>query len=224
MTAPNGDPGSAGQGSDPQGGTGAPVDATGQPQSGQQTGIGTEDGAQGQQQPTKSVAELQAELEATRRRMTAADQNSAKYQAELKKLQDAQLSEQDKLKRDFADAQETITKLQEENKRLRVENHFVTDSTYNWHDPHAALKLANLSDVKFDDAGKPSGLTEAMKAVAEAHPFLLKPKEEGGSGGTPPAPPAGSTGVNGRPGNQPNGPDRSALEKRFPAMRGRVSS
>jgi hypothetical protein len=222
MTAPTGEPGSAGSDPNAQGGTGTPGTdpATGQaPQSGQPpTSPEPTTG-----QPAKTAAELQAELEATRRRMQAADQNNAKLQADLKKLQDAQLSEQDRLKRDHEEATKRIAALEEENHRLRLQNSFVTDKTYDWHDPQAALKLADLSEVKVDEKGVVTGLKEAIKAVADANPWMLKPKDDGGSGGSQ-QPPAGSTGATGTPGRQPTGPDRTALEKRFPAMRGRVSS
>jgi hypothetical protein len=153
--------------------------------------------------------------------MQAADANSAKYQADLKKLQDAQLSEAEKLKRDFEETQKLVAQLKEENKMLRLHNSFVTDKTYTWHDPQAALKLANLTEVKISDDGVVTGLKEALKSVAEANPWMLKPAEDGG--GTQP-PPTGATGASGTPGRQPQGASRADLEKRWPAMRGRVSS
>jgi hypothetical protein len=218
MTTPVGDPGSVGSDPNAKGGTGTPGTdpATGQPPQSGQPPTSPEPTTG---QPVKTAAELQAELEATRRRMQAADQNNAKLQSDLKKLQDAQLSEQERLKRDHEEATKRIAELQELNKMLRLQNSFVTDKTYDWHDPQAALRLADLSEVKIDDNGVVTGLKDAIKAVAEANPWMLKPKEDGG---TPPLP-AGATGASGTPGRQPAGPDRAALEKRFPAMRGRVT-
>jgi hypothetical protein len=64
-----------------------------------------------------------------------------------------------------------------ENKSLMLENAFLKASGYDWVDPEAALKLADLTKVEFE-GGKAHGLESALSALAKAKPFLLKPKAD----------------------------------------------
>jgi hypothetical protein len=173
----------------------------------------------------KTAEQLQAELDAALRRMQAADQNNAKSQAELKKLQDAQLSEQEKMKRDLAEAQQKLAEREAAIQQERIKNAFVTDNTYDWHNPTAALKLADLSGVEIKDDGSVTGLKDALKAIADANPWMIKPK----TGSTPPpgdaaaAGSGGATGVGGRGNGSASGADKAGIEKRFPQLKGRIS-
>lgn len=207
MTLPI-DPGSAGQDPTAQGGTGSgepidpaqPADPPADPQG-------------------KTAAQLEAELAATRNRMQAADRNNAALQAKLKLIEDANLSETEKLKRDFEAMKAEKEALEQRERELRIEQAFVTDNTYSWHNPRAALKLADLSDLEIDDKGTVKGLKEALKAVADANPWMIKTAESA------PAGPTGSTGVAGQGtgGAAKGDPTKADLEKKFPALRGRVS-
>lgn len=205
---PNAQSGAGAPGTDPSG-TGAPAGAD----TSQQTNLA----------PPKTAEQLQAELDAALRRMQAADQNNSKTQAELKKLQDAQLSEADKTKRDLEQAQAEQARLKEELKQTRIQNAFVTDNTYQWHDPRAALKLADLSSVEIKDDGTVTGLKDALKSVADANPWMLKPKEGGPAAGDAAAAKGSATGVGGAGGNTASGADKAGLEKKFPQLKGRVS-
>jgi len=97
----------------------------------------------------------------------------------------------------------------------------VVDNTYSWHNPAAALKLADLSAVEIAEDGTVKNLKDALKAVADANPWMLKPKD-----GTPPpgdAAAGGTTGVGGRGNGSASGADKAGIEKRFPQLKGRVS-
>lgn len=65
----------------------------------------------------------------------------------------------------------------EQVKLLRIDNAFLT-SDIAWVDPEAALKLADLSEVEIKEDGTVKGLVEALSALAEKKPFLVKPKDE----------------------------------------------
>lgn len=203
--------GGAQSGTDP--GTPPPTD------SGTQSGdTGTPTGGQ---PPAKTLAEVQAELDATIRRMQAADRNNSAAQVELKKFQDAQLTEQDRAKRDLAEAQAEREKLAAEKEALEIKVAFLADTTYKWKNPDHALRLIDLSDVKMDK-GKLTGLKEAMKGLADEAKYLLADTSagDGNTGGTPP-PPAGSTVpmTGGQGGN--GSPNAASLAKDFPALRTR---
>jgi hypothetical protein len=143
----------------------------------------------------------------------------------LKALQDAALSEEEKRKRDLEAATEQLKAKDDEIKGLKLERAFLKDNTHEWHNPDAALKLVDLSNVAIGDDGKTTGLKEALEALAKTHPYLVKPKAtEGETGAGASAAPAGVTGVAGQgsAGGQGN-QARAGLEKRFPALKGRTS-
>jgi hypothetical protein len=172
----------------------------------------------------KTAEQLQAELDAALRRMQAADSNNAKTQAELKKMQDAQLSEAEKTKRDLEAAQKALAERDEAIKQERIKNAFVTDNTYEWHNPNAALKLADLSGVEIADDGTVKNLKDALKAVADANPWMLKPKSgTTTTTGDAASSTTGTTGVGGRGNGSASGADKAGIEKRFPQLKGRVS-
>lgn len=167
----------------------------------------------------------EADFAALRNQLSAADKAREAAQREAKTLKDAQLSEGEKTKQDLEEAKKVLQQKEEENKLLRLQNAFVTDNTYDWHDPKAALKLADLSAVTVDEEGTVKGLKEALKKVADSNPWMIKPK----SGETAPAGEtgsavAGSTGVSGQgTGAGRSGGEKGSLEKRFPQLRGRTS-
>lgn len=219
MTMPAGDGAQSGADSGQSAAAPNAVDSTGQTA---QSGGDTQGTTAPPNPAAKTAEQLQAELDAVLRRMQAADSNNAKTQAELKRLQDEKLSEQDKLKRDLEEAQKALADRETAIKQERIKNAFVTDNTYEWHNPNAALKLADLSGVEIADDGTVKGLKEALKAVADANPWMLKPK----AGTTPPeggAPAGGTTGVGGRGNGSASGADKAGIEKRFPQLKGRVS-
>lgn len=70
-------------------------------------------------------------------------------------------------------------KLVAENTRLRLENAFLTENGFDWVDPKAALRLADLDSVEIDEkTGKVVGLNSALTKLAKDSPYLLKPKAD----------------------------------------------
>lgn len=195
---------------DPNTGTGA--------QSGDNAG-GT--GQQGTGSPSMTLEQALVELEKQQRRANAADQNQAKLQGDLKKYQDAQMSEQEKVKRDLEEANKAREQLAREKQDLELRIAFLSDTTYEWKNPEHALRLIDLSGVEVKD-GKITGLKEAAKALAEQNKYLLAEKgtEDGNNGGQQ-SPPTGSTVpmTGQQPGNA--AASKSAMAKQFPALRTR---
>jgi hypothetical protein len=215
MTMPTG----TGQQSDPaqpqQSGTGepqAPTGTTAEPTpSGQQSGTTPEPAQQSSQ-----------DLEALKQKLSLSDRRAQQAEEKLRELERAQLSEADRIKADLEAAKAERAKLEADLRNEKINNAFLTDNTYDWHDPRAALRLADLSGVEIKDNGTVTGLKEAIKAVADANPWMLKPAAtDDGKGGTGKP---GVTGVAGSSTNNSTNADRAGLEKRFPQLRGRVST
>lgn len=215
MTSP--DPG-AQSGTDPNAQSGDSGNGQGDPSNQDPTQGGqSADPGQGQQsEPPATVT--RAEYDALMNRMRAADQNKAKAENELRQLRDKDLPELQKAQRDLTEAQERATKAEADLRSARLENAFLSDNKYEWHNPKTALKNADLSKVEVLDDGTVTGLTAALDALAKSDPYLIKTAKADET-------PKGSTGAPGTGGRQPDGkPDTKALANRFPALRTRTGS
>lgn len=175
---------------------------------------GAQSGAEGTQTQTE-VERLAAQLEAQRARTQAADKRAAEHEAALKQLRDKDLPEQQKLTRDLQAAQKTVEDLTATNGKISIENAFLRDNTHSWHNPEAALKLVDMSQVEIQADGSVTGMKDALKALAAAHPYLVKTET------TEPAKP-GSTAPGNNGGSTTTAPDLKRLAARFPTMNTRV--
>lgn len=208
-------------GTDPaQSGTGT---GTGAENGGTGTGTGTDDtgsaGASGAKETPPTGQYTEAEMEAVRNRMRAADQRAAQHEAELKQLRDKDLPELEKLNRDFAEVTKERDKLKADNSSIRLENEFLKNNKFKWKNAAAALKLADLSKVEIHEDGTVTGLTAALDGLAKTDPYLLDKSEEE----TPLPETKGSTGVpgtNGRNAGQ-TGSNLKGMAARMPALRSR---
>jgi hypothetical protein len=75
------------------------------------------------------------------------------------------------------DLEQTVEAQKGSIRKLRIDNAFLTQSDVEWHDPEAALALVDLSEVEIKDDGSVKGLKEALAALAEKKPYLVKQKE-----------------------------------------------
>lgn len=194
------------------------------------TGTGTDDGTgtgapsgapdTGQQTPPPAMVS-QAEYDALRRQLSAADQKRATAEADLKQIRDKDLPALEKATRDLAEAEKARDEALSALKQTRLENAFVTDNKYKWKNPRTALKLADLSKVEVDDDGTVRNLTAALDALAKAEPYLLEDTNSDGDGdgdnnGK------GSTGAPGSGGRQTDTKaDAKKFAARIPALRTR---
>ena len=96
-----------------------------------------------------------------------------------------------------------------------------------WEEPIADLEAAwdhargFLELVKVNDSGEVSGMEEALDKLVGRYPYLLDDEEEDGS---PPPRSSGprNSGRTPRP-KPPGDPGKSALQKRFPALKGETA-
>jgi len=150
----------------------------------------------------------------------ALKQQNEELQAKLKKFEDADKGELEKLQGDHATVTAERDKLAEENQQLLIQNAFLMDNKHKWENPKAALRLADLSEVEIDDEGNVTGLREALDKLAKSDAYLLKKSsdddddddDDKGKGG-----PVGQP-VGGRQ-KQKGNPDREKLLSKYPALR-----
>jgi hypothetical protein len=158
-----------------------------------------------------------AEYEALQRRMQAADQRAAALEAEKRKLEDKDKDEKTKAEERAQELQTALEAAQEAIQSLRLENAFLRDSNFTWHDPSDVLRFVRDDDrVTIDDKGEVQGLEAALKSLAEKKPYLVKKdvKDE-----EPPGP-SGSPQGSGR-GKDTSKPERGKLLQDYPQLRGR---
>lgn len=198
----------AGAGGEPNAGNNPDPNAAGQ-------------GGQSATEPTPPAGTTvsQADFDALKRQLQAADQGRA---AAEKKIQDAErlkLDETARLKLELQEAQAETEKAKLETKEQAVKLAFMADVTYEWKNPATALRVVDLSKVTIGEDGKVEGMKAALDALAKSDPYLLKDKESGEADPTP-----GSTGVPANNGRNAGATNRTDLEKKFPALRGRVAN
>jgi len=131
---------------------------------------------------------LAVELEKTRAALKAANAESAARRKKLEAFEafDDELSRvKAELAQAKADAEQTKAAARAAAIRHAVE---LAAGNLNFQDPADALTLADLTAVQVDDAGAVTGAAEAVKALAEKRPYLLKPA--GDALGTPRRTPA----------------------------------
>ena len=151
-----------------------------------------------------------------RAQLKDAKQREADLAAKLKEYEDKDKTDVDRATGEAAELKKTNEALAGTNRKLALQLAFSIDRKYDWHDGAAALRLLDLDGVEIDDDGEVTGMSEAIKSLATKHPYLVKPKDDGGPG-------SGSTGSgqppNGRKTKQ--GTQREVLEKKYSALRNR---
>lgn len=193
-------------------------EGTGSSGSDSSNGNANKDGSgDGAQSGTKAETVAKSEHDAVVARMKAADQRAAKFEADLKAIQDKDLPAQEKLKRDHEELTVKHEKIVAANQKLALEVAFLKANGYKWKDADAALKLADLSEVSIDDDGKVTGLEAALKKLADSKKYLLDEEEDKSGQGGAGAPPMGGKGTN----RNDNRNDKAKLKKAFPALRSR---
>ena len=139
----------------------------------------------------------------------------AAAQAELKKFEDANKTETQRVADELESVKSERDLFRQKNMDLQVENAFLSNSQYKWRNPKTALKLLDREKVTINDDGEFEGLDDAIKALAEAEPYLLDKNagDEDDDDRTPP------------PSGQPTrrqrqqGTDTEMMVNKFPALR-----
>lgn len=159
----------------------------------------------------------QAEMDAMRARMVAADQNRSKAESALQQLRDKDLPEMEKLKRDLEMNATRANEAEQALREARKENAFFANTKYDWQNPKAALQLLDKTKLDFDADGTVTGMDDAIEALAKSDPYLLKPKTEAKEEPKPGTVPGTNGGTKATP-------SATQLSKRFPVMGTRIRS
>ena len=170
--------------------------------------------------PVAKILSLTEEKDRHFRARQEAERKLNERLAEDRKAEEAQLGEVEKTKRQLDETSTRAQQLEATNRRLALDNAFLMANETQWHNPAAARRLVDLSEVELDDDGSvknPDALKAAIKKLAKDEPYLVKAatKEE-----QPPQPPP-SSGQAPQGGQQTgqNGIDRTALLQKYPALR-----
>lgn len=96
-----------------------------------------------------------------------------KAEDELKKLQDAQLSETDKLRKQVADYERQIADAQTRDQESRVRIAVIGSAAkLGYSDADDALRLVDRSAIEFDDAGQPINVDDLLGGLLKSKPYL----------------------------------------------------
>lgn len=162
---------------------------------------------------TVSRSELDKALE----RMKAADKRASELDSKLKEIERKEKTELENAQSDLEELKSKLGDREQQVADLQLENAFLTQNKYVWHDPTDAMRLMDTTGVRVED-GKVIGLAEAVEKLAKAKPHLLKSTDGDDEGKGKNSTEASGTPRNGtRKGDKKEPPrDYSA---RFPALK-----
>jgi hypothetical protein len=136
-------------------------------------------GAKGKDADDDDDDELEAErrrAERYRARMKAADRRATEAERERDALKNKKDGDgEDGSAAVVAEKDKQIESLSAVNRDLRLQNAFLLDNTYQWHDPADVMGLVlKDEDVEIDDDGEVTGVKDALKRIARKKPWLIK--------------------------------------------------
>lgn len=167
----------------------------------------------------------QARFDKLTKQLQAADRRRTEAENELKQLRDKDLPEADKLQRDLQEATERAAKFEGNFTNLARQHAFLlatSEAKIQWQNPKAALRLAELKDLTINDDGSVDGIDEAVRALAEEHPYLVQEAttDTGADKDTKPKPRSGSpVGSGTGKAKKGGGLTDEELRQKFPALR-----
>jgi hypothetical protein len=122
-----------------------------------------------------------AALEKERQARREAEKRLAQLQEELRKHQEAQLSETERAQRRLAELERSLA----ERERV-LQEHTIRSAAIEaaarlgFRDPGDAYRLIDRAELEFDEDGSPRNVTDLLGALAKSKPYLLR--EAGGYG------------------------------------------
>lgn len=157
-------------------------------------------------------------LDKLHKRMTAADQRSSNLQKELDDLKSTK-DITPEIKKELDELKAKIGPVETERDTLRLQVAFLSNNTIKWKDADAALKLADLSEVDFDDKGRVDkrALKAALKQLATEKPYLVADADTDDDGDKD-TPKVTTAAKNGKRKGEKNKVDPEAMAKRFPVL------
>lgn len=180
---------------------------------------GTGDAQGGTDDAAKGDVVTRAEFDNLFKRMQAADQAKAAAETKLKEIERKDQSELEKAQSDLADIKKAHEQAMADLNEKALENEFLANNKFTWHDAKDALRLLDMDGVEVKD-GNVTGLADAINKLAKAKPHLLKSEKDDSGNGD------GSNGSSGASGSATNGKrkgegkdDKVNYSGRFPALK-----
>ena len=125
-----------------------------------------------------ALAEANARAARYKKRMQAADRKNSELAARITALEKGDKKEDGEPSEELVTAQKEVETLREANSTLRVENSFLLNNKFTWHDPKDVLALVlKDEDVEVDEDGEVQGIAAALKRIAKNKPWLVKKAE-----------------------------------------------
>lgn len=128
--------------------------------------------------PQAKIAALEDEKQRHVRRRVEAETERDELKRRLEELEGKDQTEVEKLTKERDGLKEENTTLKTSLRDAQLNNAFLSDNTYEWHNPGRALALADLSEVEIDSDGTVHGLKKALDALAKSDSYLLKSKSD----------------------------------------------
>jgi hypothetical protein len=206
-------PAGAGEGGAAGGGTGS----DGEPNAGTGAG-GAGEGGTSTSEESGDVLRMKEHLSAADRKRAEAEKERDELAQRLKAIEDKDKSELDKTTERVKELETAITQRDADIAELRLHNAFLTVNSVKWHDPKAALLLAQregyLDDV-VDEKGKVDEvkLKSKLEKLGKDKAYLVDKQD----GAQPPAPSGTPTGSGGR-GNNSGSADDAAIKSRYRSL------
>jgi hypothetical protein len=137
-----------------------------------------DEGSKPEGNPDAKIEDLEQEKERHYRRRKEAENERDEYKRQLEELKGKDTPELEKVQQQVVDLETQNKALSESLRQAHLENAFLKDNSYTWHNPGRALKLADLSEVEIDDDGTVHGLKKALDALAKSDAYLLKQEDK----------------------------------------------
>lgn len=129
------------------------------------------------------VEDAEARAARYKKRMQAADRKNSELAARVAALEKGK-GEGDKdgePSKELTEAKQEVESLRAANSTLRVENSFLLNNKFSWHDPEDVLALVlKDEDVEVDEDGNVEGMEAALKRIAKKKPWLVKQADSTG--------------------------------------------
>lgn len=140
---------------------------------------GDDEGSKPKDNPDAKISALEEEKDRQYRRRKDAEAERDEMKKELEKLKGKDTPELEQLQNRVNEQETQINALTDTLRQARLENAFLQDNTYSWHNPSRALKLADLSDVEIEDDGSVHGLKAALDKLAKSDAYLINQESKG---------------------------------------------
>jgi hypothetical protein len=126
------------------------------------------------------LAQATARAARYREKMRLADRRATEAERKLREAQEAKDKGDggdESLKPKLEEASKQVETLQSENTTLRLQNAFLLNNKFAWHDPEDVMALVlKDEDVEIDDeSGEVHGMEAALKRIAKKKPWMVKP-------------------------------------------------